>query len=80
MIDLLQYPGMALGLAGAPLVSSVMPSNRQLGFALWLGSNACWIAWGINGAAWGLVGMQVFFCWSSWRGWRNNARIIQGLE
>jgi hypothetical protein len=72
MMDLLQWPGMALGLAGAPLVASTSAGTRRIGFGLWLISNACWIAWGLDAAAWGLVAMQVVFCWSSWRGWRNN--------
>lgn len=71
MIDLLQWPGMALGLAGGPLVASTLARRRHLGFGLWLGSNACWIAWGTHAGAWGLVGMQVAFCLSSWLGWRN---------
>lgn len=74
MIDLLQWPGMVLGLLGAPLVASRQARIRRYGFAVWLVSNGCWIAWGLHAGAWGLVGMQVVFCGSSALGWWNNHR------
>lgn len=39
LLDLMQYSGVALGLAGAVLVSSGLAQRRRLGFALWLGSS-----------------------------------------
>jgi hypothetical protein len=72
ILDALQWAGATAGIMGAPLVASCHPTCRRLGFAIWLGSNGCLIVWGTATGAWGLVAMQVFFCWSSWRGWRNN--------
>ncbi len=72
IISLLQWPGMALGLAGAPLVSSSRAHVRRWGFAVWCVSNVCWIAWSIHTQAWGLLGMQSVFCATSVMGWRNN--------
>jgi hypothetical protein len=74
MIDLLQWPGMAFGLAGAPLVASCHARWRRLGFALWLVSNGCWIVWAINCNAWGLLAMQTVFCGSSALGLFNNRK------
>jgi len=74
MIDLLQWPGMALGLLGAPLVASARARLRMHGFAAWLVSNLCWIAWAIDAHAWGLVAMQLVFCASSAAGLYNNRK------
>lgn len=72
LIPFLQWPGMALGLAGAPLVSSAQARWRQLGFALWTLSNVCWIAWSFNAETWGLLAMQAVFGVTSVMGWLNN--------
>lgn len=74
MIDLLQWPGMLLGLVGAPLVASSRASLRMHGFAAWLVSNLCWIAWAAHAHAWGLVAMQLVFCASSAAGLSNNRK------
>jgi hypothetical protein len=71
-LDLIQYTGVALGLAGAILVSSSQRSRRRLGFALWLGSNACLITWALSMAAWGLLGMYAIYTVTSTMGWWNN--------
>jgi hypothetical protein len=72
MIDLLQWPGMVLGLLGAVLVASGQARVRRAGFAVWLVSNGCWIVWALHAQAWGLLGMQVFFSVTSVMGWWNN--------
>lgn len=72
VIDIIQWIGALLGILGAPLVASAHSRNRRLGFAAWMGSNAALLTWGACTGAWALAGMQLFFGWSSWRGWRNN--------
>jgi hypothetical protein len=69
MIDLLQWPAMALGLLGAFLVASGDRGRRRVGFGVWVASNGLWIAWGCHGGAWGLVAMQVAFTATSVLGW-----------
>lgn len=49
-MDLLQYPGVALGLIGAVLVSQRSPRARRSGFLLWIGSNVLLISWAISAA------------------------------
>lgn len=67
-LNILQWPGMALGLAGAPLVACRSDRLRLWGFAAWLASNACWIVWATNAQAWGLLAMQSVFCLTSAQG------------
>ena len=76
MIDLLQWIGAILGMLGAPLVASRSSRVRCSGFGVWIGSNVALISWASITGAWGLVAMQAFFCWSSWRGWMNNRKPI----
>lgn len=71
-LDLLQWPGMAFGLLGAPLVSGRSDRARRWGFVSWIVSNVCWIAWGVHTGGWGLVAMQAVFCATSFQGWWNN--------
>ncbi len=59
LLDLLQWPAMATTVLAAWLVASVHKSRRELGFWIFLSSNALWIAWGWQAAAWALVVLQV---------------------
>jgi hypothetical protein len=70
--DLLQYPGVALGLIGAVLVSQGTTSRRRRGFQLWIGSNVLLIAWAVQAAAWGLLAMYAVYTVTSLMGWWNN--------
>jgi hypothetical protein len=71
-MDLLQYPGVALGLVGAVLVCQRTASIRRWGFLLWIGSNALLISWAIGAAAWGLLAMYAVYSVTSVMGWWNN--------
>lgn len=77
MIDALQWLGAALGIAGAWLVADARPRTRAWGFALFLASNACWLAWGGVAGAWGLVAMQTAFTVTSARGWIASRRMTR---
>lgn len=72
MLDWIQYPGVALSLTGAWLVSSPQAPRRRVGFAIWIVSNVVLITWAVSVSAWGLVGMYSFFTVTSARGVRNN--------
>ncbi|MCK6490621.1 MAG: hypothetical protein L6R48_20400 [Planctomycetes bacterium] len=71
-LDLLQYPGVALGLIGAVLVSQRTPRLRRMGFLLWIASNVLLISWAISAAAWGLLAMYAVYSVTSVMGWLNN--------
>ena len=58
-MGLMQWPAMAVTVAAAWLVASKDEGRRNLGFWVFLASNALWIVWGVFAAAWALVVLQV---------------------
>lgn len=58
MLDLLQWPAMAITIVAAWLTASLSKRRRKWGFWLFLISNAMWIAWGWSTSAWALVALQ----------------------
>ena len=67
-LDLLQWPAMAVTIAAGWLVASKARRRRLVGFALFLVSNALWVAWGVHDTAWALVGLQGFLAVTNVRG------------
>ncbi len=68
MLDLLQWPAMAVTIVAAWLTASTRTTRRLAGFALFLVSNALWIAWGWHDAAWALVALQAVLVVTNIRG------------
>ena len=60
LLDLLQWPAMAVTVLAAWLVASNGQRRRRIGFWAFLLSNALWVAWGWYRHAWALVALQ--FC------------------
>ncbi len=58
-LDLIQWPAMAVTILAAWLVASTQPVRRNIGFWLFLTSNALWIAWGWSDGAMALIALQV---------------------
>jgi hypothetical protein len=50
---------MALTLTASYLVASARTERRNLGFWIFLASNALWVVWGIQAHAYALVVLQV---------------------
>ena len=73
IIDLIQWPAMAVTVIAAWFVASRDRRRRKLGFWVFLLSNALWIAWGIPAKAWALVTLQVCLAIMNIRGERKNA-------
>lgn len=73
----LEYPGAALGLFGAYLVSQRQARLRRYGFGVWIISNICMIVFAISRPVplWGLFTMFLVYCATSVMGWRNNREI-----
>lgn len=59
VINLLQWPAMAITVVAAWYVASNRKDKRNWGFWLFLISNALWIAWGLYDGAHALVTLQV---------------------
>ena len=58
LLDLVQWPAMAVTVAAGWLVASAAERRRLWGFALFLVSNVLWVVWGVHDAAWALVALQ----------------------
>lgn len=74
--DIPQYLGVALGLIGALFVCSASAASRRNGFAIWIGSNACLIAWACHAQAWGLLAMYIVYSITSVRGFFLNRQSV----
>ena len=59
LMNLLQWPAMAVTIAAAWLVGSNGKGKRNWGFWLFLSSNVMWIAWGLYAKAPALVVLQL---------------------
>lgn len=75
--DLLQWPAMAITLLAAWLVASQRQGRRNLGFWVFLLSNALWIAWGLQAEAYALIVLQLGLAAMNLRGVRRNANDAQ---
>jgi hypothetical protein len=68
IVDLLQWPAMAITVAAAWLVASRSPRKRAAGFWCFLASNVLWVAWGLHDKAYALVALQFFLAAMNARG------------
>jgi hypothetical protein len=59
LVDLLQWPAMAVTLLASWLVASSQPARRHAGFWLFLLSNGMWVAWGWFDGAPALIALQL---------------------
>lgn len=60
VLDLVQWPAMAVTIAASWLVASSDPGRRNGGFWVFLVSNVLWVLWGWHTQAWALIALQ--FC------------------
>jgi hypothetical protein len=58
LLDLLQWPAMAVTLCAAFLVGARHARKRIVGFYTFCISNIMWIAWGLHDGAWALITLQ----------------------
>jgi hypothetical protein len=58
LLDLLQWPAMAVTLAAAFLVGARHAKKRVVGFWTFIASNVLWIVWGVHDGAWALIALQ----------------------
>ena len=59
LLDMLQWPAMAITLAAAFLVGARHAKKRVVGFWTFIASNLLWIVWGVHDGAWALIALQV---------------------
>lgn len=81
VIDLLQWPAMAVTLCAAFLVGARHARRRIVGFWVFILSNVLWITWGIHDGAWALIALQLGLCAMNVRGIvRNEKPTDAGAE
>lgn len=73
LIDLLQWPAMAVTVVAAWLVASTRHTRRKVGFWFFLASNALWVAWGLHDEAYALIALQLCLLATNIRGAFKNA-------
>jgi hypothetical protein len=59
LLDAVQWPAMAVTLVAAWLVASQVKRRREIGFWVFIASNALWIVWAWHTRAWALIALQV---------------------
>ena len=67
-LDLLQWPAMAVTMAGSWYVASRRKHRRNWGYWLFLLSNVLWVSWGLHARAYALVTLQLFLIGMNLRG------------
>jgi hypothetical protein len=78
MIDLLQWPAMAVTVLAAWLVGARSPRRREVGFWCFLLSNVLWAVWGWSTQAYALVTLQFALAAMNIRGARKNESGSEG--
>jgi hypothetical protein len=59
LLDVIQWPAMAVTLVAAWLVASTHKSRREAGFWWFIASNVLWVVWAWHTRAWALIALQV---------------------
>ncbi|MDT4873044.1 hypothetical protein D3C85_515230 [compost metagenome] len=72
-LDLLQWPAMLVTVLAAWLIGSRQETRRNIGFWVFLASNALWIAWGLHADAYALILLQVCLAAMNIRGAKKTA-------
>ena len=74
LLDLVQWPAMAVTIVAAWFVASSQKRRRDLGFWLFLLSNVLWVVWGLSTHATALVILQIALAATNIRGAIRNAK------
>ena len=77
MIDLVQWPAMAVTVLAAWFVGSQRARRRMIAFWCFILSNILWVIWGLHADAYALIVLQLFLCAMNERGFRKNLRQVK---
>jgi hypothetical protein len=73
VLDLIQWPAMAVTVIASWFVASGRSQRRKVGFWIFLLSNALWVIWGVHAHAYALVALQLCLALMNIRGREKNA-------
>jgi hypothetical protein len=59
LLNLIQWPAMAVTVLASWLVGSTHKDKRNVGFWVFIASNLLWIVWGAHDHAYALIALQV---------------------
>jgi hypothetical protein len=71
-VDLIQWPAMIVTVTAAWFVGSSRKQRRQIGFWLFLLSNALWVVWAVHAHAYALLILQLCLAGMNIRGEKRN--------
>lgn len=71
-IDLIQWPAMIVTIIASWFVASSRKPRRQMGFWLFLLSNALWVVWAVHASAYALIVLQLCLAVMNIRGEQRN--------
>lgn len=77
MIDLVQWPAMAVTVLAAWFVGSQRARRRMIAFWCFILSNVLWVIWGLHADAYALIVLQLFLCAMNVRGFRKNLQQVK---
>ncbi|WP_226504622.1 hypothetical protein [Pseudomonas sp. MWU16-30317] len=80
LIDLLQWPAMAVTVFAAWFTGSSKPTRRMIGFWCFALSNVLWVIWGLHADAYALIILQVFLALMNLRGFKKNRKQKHDVE
>jgi hypothetical protein len=72
-LDLIQWPAMVVTVMAAWFVASSRKQRRQIGFWVFLLSNALWIVWAVHAHAYALLILQLCLAGMNIRGEQRNS-------
>jgi len=75
-LDAIQWPAMLASIAAAWLVASNAQQRRNVGFWVFLFSNALWIVWGVHTGGWALVTLQIALATMNVRGLKKTTEAV----
>ncbi len=80
VLDLIQWPAMLVTVVASYFVASTQSRRRNVGFWVFMLSNALWIVWGVHSKAYALVALQLCLAVMNIRGQRKNSAGAATVE
>ena len=81
LLDLLQWPAMAVTVLAAWLVAAQSKQRRTIGFWVFLASNVLWIAWAWHDGAYALIALQLALAALNIRGaFKNDPELAEKVS